>query len=290
MSRDRANWDERTTSLFLELVVKQKELCHWSDKYPTSIGWTNIHRSFNDATKLGYTKKQLQNKYGDLKRAYFNWRDGLNHTGLGRDPVTGEVEVDPVWYAATQGDSSQQAGEKYKRPPCCDQLFAIFGHTPRDRGELVSAGGHGTEPQSPQGPQSPQTPQHTPQHMADEDERPRTLGQSSKRSSREQSVCSPLKKKTTASVSLDDCLEDISDIIKGSRERKTRRATEAEEIAKVKQILKEDGYSESDELYVEALTVCTDRLHRAIFLDFESKDGRMKYVKAAWKVMTAKAP
>ena len=103
MSRDRANWDDRKLSLMLDLVAKQKELCHWGDKGPTSIGWTNIYRSFNDSTKLGYSKKQIQNKFNELKRLYFNWRDGRKHTGLGRDPETGEVAVDPVWYAAVHG-------------------------------------------------------------------------------------------------------------------------------------------------------------------------------------------
>ena len=59
MSRDRANWDDRKLSLMLDLVAKLKELCHWADKGPTSIGWTTIYRSFNDSTKLGYNKKQI---------------------------------------------------------------------------------------------------------------------------------------------------------------------------------------------------------------------------------------
>jgi len=93
MSHDRANWDDHTTSVLLDLVGKQKELCHWSDKGPTSIGWTNVHRSFNEYTKLGYLKKQIQNKFTDLRRQFFNWRAGCTHTGLGRDPKTGEVAV-----------------------------------------------------------------------------------------------------------------------------------------------------------------------------------------------------
>ncbi|KAF8670871.1 hypothetical protein HU200_050136 [Digitaria exilis] len=97
MSRDRANWDEQTTSVFLDIMAKQKELCHWANKCPTSIGWTNIWHSFNEITNLGYQKKQLQNKFNDLKRAYFNWRDGCHHTRLGRDPDTGEVAADTVW-------------------------------------------------------------------------------------------------------------------------------------------------------------------------------------------------
>ena len=103
MSRDRAKWDDRKLSLMLDLVAKLKELCHWADKGPTSIGWTTIYRPFNDSTKLGYYKKQIQNKFHELKRVYFNWRDGHKHTGLGRDPETDEVAVDPVWCAAVHG-------------------------------------------------------------------------------------------------------------------------------------------------------------------------------------------
>ena len=52
MPRDRANWDDHTTPVLLELVAKQKELCHWGDKGPTTIDWTNICRSFNESTNL----------------------------------------------------------------------------------------------------------------------------------------------------------------------------------------------------------------------------------------------
>jgi uncharacterized protein YbdZ (MbtH family) len=103
MTRDHASWDDRTCSLFLNLINQQKNLCHWGANTQTPIGWTNVHRSFNEATRLGYNKKQLQNKYNELKRAYFNWRDGQIHTGLGRDPRTREVTADPAWYAAGTG-------------------------------------------------------------------------------------------------------------------------------------------------------------------------------------------
>ena len=86
MSRDRAKWDDRKLSLMLDLVAKLKELCHWADKGPTSIGRTTIYHPFNE-----------------LKRVYFNWRDGHKHTGLGRDPETDEVAVDPIWCAAVHG-------------------------------------------------------------------------------------------------------------------------------------------------------------------------------------------
>ncbi|KAG2656740.1 hypothetical protein PVAP13_1KG103954, partial [Panicum virgatum] len=224
--------------------------------------------------------------FNDLKRAYFNWRDGLKQSGLGRDPEPGEVAVDPVWYAARQlltcrtmrhvQEPSAPAGEKYKRPPFCEQLFSLFGHTPRDRGQLVSAGGHGPDQTS-----SGDDPQ-TPQDSSDELVRSRTVGQSSKRTSREHSVCSPIKKKSTKTPSLDESLDALDSIIKDASECKSRRIIEAEEMAKVHQILKEDGYSESDIFFAQAVNLCTDRLHRRAFLNMETKEGRFNYIKVSW--------
>ena len=101
MRQERASWDDRTCSLLLDLIIKQKDLCHWNATSPASLGWTNVVRGFNEVTKLGYNKKKCQNKYNELKRLYFNWRDGRTHTRLGRDPLTREVTVDPEWYSTS---------------------------------------------------------------------------------------------------------------------------------------------------------------------------------------------
>lgn len=207
----------------------------------------------------------------------------MKQSGLGRDPEPGEVAVDPVWYAARHGEPSAPAGEKYKRPPFCEQLFSLFGHTPRDRGQLVSAGGHGPDQTS-----SGDDPQ-TPQDSSDELVRSRTVGQSSKRTSREHSVCSPIKKKSTKTPSLDESLDALDSIIKDASECKSRRIIEAEEMAKVHQILKEDGYSESDIFFAQAVNLCADRLHRRAFLNMETKEGRFNYIKVSWDVMTLKS-
>ncbi|KAG2616513.1 hypothetical protein PVAP13_3NG216885 [Panicum virgatum] len=275
MSRDRANWDDRKLSLMLDLVAKQKELCHWGEKCPTSIGWTNIYRSFNDSTKLGYNKKQIQNKFNELKRLYFNWRDGRKHTGLGGDPETGEVAVDPVWKVLNQLVRSTNVRHSVNN---CSR----FSDTPlpRDRGELFSAGGHGTDQTS-----SGDSPR-TPQDFSNEPVRSQSVGQCSKRSSREHSVCSPIKKKSRQTPSLDDCLEDLDNIIKDAKEHKSRHITEAEEMAQVNQILKEDGYNESDLFFAQALSLCTHRLHRRAFLGLVTKEGRYNYVKVTLDMMT----
>jgi hypothetical protein len=97
MSKHRASWDDLTCALFLDLVQQQKDICHWGHNTPSTIGWSNITHEFNKLTGRGYNKRTLQNKYHDLKRNYFTWRDGQTQTGLGRDPLTGEVSADPYW-------------------------------------------------------------------------------------------------------------------------------------------------------------------------------------------------
>ena len=95
MSQEHASWDDRTCSLLLDLINKQKHLCHWNATSPTSLGWTNVIRGFNKITRLEYNKKKCTNKYNELKRLYFNWRDGQTHTRLGHDPLTGELTAAP---------------------------------------------------------------------------------------------------------------------------------------------------------------------------------------------------
>ena len=42
----------------------------------------------------------------ELKRAYFAWRDLQSHTGLGRDPHTGGITVDPSFFEGGNGGTN----------------------------------------------------------------------------------------------------------------------------------------------------------------------------------------
>jgi hypothetical protein len=97
------SWDAQSIAQLVDVVAQQKQQCYWGDRGPTSLGWVNILRYFNDNNTRGFDKKQIQSKWADLKRQYFKWRDGMQQTGLGRDPDTGEVDVDPLWAAAVDG-------------------------------------------------------------------------------------------------------------------------------------------------------------------------------------------
>ena len=59
MSTNHANWDDTTVRTFLELVIEQKNLLHWSQRGLTTVGWANVYPAFAKATGLPYDKKQL---------------------------------------------------------------------------------------------------------------------------------------------------------------------------------------------------------------------------------------
>ena len=73
MTTPRANWEDSTTRTFLDLVIGEKNLMHWNQKGLTTIGWGNVYPAFREATGLAWDKKQLQNKFNELKRQFFRW-------------------------------------------------------------------------------------------------------------------------------------------------------------------------------------------------------------------------
>ena len=80
----------------------------------------------------------------------------------------------------------------------------------------MSAGGHGS------GNSRSDDSTHTPSDLPDEPMSSHGIGQSSKQSSREQSVCSP-RKKCTKTTSLEDVVQDLDIIVKDYK-RWTRAA------------------------------------------------------------------
>jgi hypothetical protein len=98
---ERANQSNRDTALFLDLVPEAKNLCHWSQRVPTTIGWTHILTKFTEVSDQKLSRRQLSNKWQELRTAYFKWRNSVvKKSGLGRDPQTGDVTYDSVLVAA----------------------------------------------------------------------------------------------------------------------------------------------------------------------------------------------
>jgi len=173
-------------------------------------------------------------------------------------------------------ESSQPARNKFKRPQCCEQLITILGRTPRDRAQLVSAGGH--RPDKSPSNVSPRTPPS----LSDDPVVPPSGHQPSKRVHREYSVNSPRSKKSSQTPSVEECLEDLCQFIRESRSQRARHNTYAQELAQVHEILLQDGISETDVVFVQALNLCRDTLCQQGFLGMKSKEGRLNWIKVTW--------
>jgi hypothetical protein len=125
-------------------------------------------------------------------------------------------------------------------------LHYILGHEPYGRGELVDAGGIGSEDSDSEG--TPETPLVAPHPTPS-----RHPGQSSKRGTSEYSLQSPVKKKSSKSVSVDDYISSYHSLLQKTLEEKTnKKSEEDEETARIRQLLIEDGYSKSDLYFHQA--------------------------------------
>ena len=158
-------------------------------------------------------------------------------------------------------------------PKCLDLLTILWGHTPRDRGTLISSGRHHCET-------TPNKDSHdNPHKMSPDPFVVKSVGQSSKRTTRDYSINSSRSKK---SASIDECLNDITDLIKDHKIQKARKNKQEEEMDKVVKIMKDDGVEEIDDVYTQALIICKDTLDRRNFLSMETKEGRLKFLKICW--------
>ena len=152
----------------------------------------------------------------------------------------------------------------------------ILGRTPRDMGQLLSAGGH--RPDKSPSNESPRTPPS----LSDELTVPPSSHKPSKRVHREYSVNNPRSKKSTQTPSIEECLEDLGQFLREARYQKARRNIDAQELAQVQDILIQDGISEADVVFVQALNLCRDRLRRQGFLKMKSKEGWLNWINVTW--------
>ena len=110
-------------------------------------------------------------------------------------------------------ENSQSVAERTKMPKCLQLLLILWGHTPRDMGMLISSGSHHSDT-------TPNNASHdSPHEISPDPFVVKSVGQSSKRTTRDYSVNSPRSKK---SASIDECLNDITNLIKDHKHRKAR--------------------------------------------------------------------
>jgi len=158
-------------------------------------------------------------------------------------------------------------------PDFLDELTTLYGHQTRDRGTMLSAGGH--RERTP-----PRMTEATPAAMSQDFVAGSSVGQSSKRRTRDQVVDSPQKKK---SASLEDCVRDISDTVKEMASGGQQLSREEKEMDQVRQILEQDGFPEGTEEFLRATYLCRKKLNRRTFLTMKTREGRLTWITFNWE-------
>jgi len=70
---DKANWSAENTSIFCEICLEEKRAGNHSNGFITNRGYVNISEKYYNSTHLKHSRKQLRNRWDQLKRLYQFW-------------------------------------------------------------------------------------------------------------------------------------------------------------------------------------------------------------------------
>ncbi|KAI8010917.1 L10-interacting MYB domain-containing protein [Camellia lanceoleosa] len=99
----KANWDWENTRIYLELVVKEIDAGNRPHMSINPNGYRSLAKTYEVATGLTHTIKQLKNRYNQLKAEWRAWSKLIDSrkgpTGIGFDQETGLINALDEWWA-----------------------------------------------------------------------------------------------------------------------------------------------------------------------------------------------
>ncbi|CAL5433679.1 unnamed protein product [Camellia sinensis] len=102
----KANWDWENTRIYLELVVKEIDAGNRPHMSINSNGYRSLAKTFEAATGLTHSMKQLKNKYNQLKAEWRAWSKLMDSrkgpTGIRFDQETGFINASDEWWATME--------------------------------------------------------------------------------------------------------------------------------------------------------------------------------------------
>ncbi|XP_028111280.1 L10-interacting MYB domain-containing protein-like [Camellia sinensis] len=102
----KAIWDWENTRIYLELVVKEIDAGNRPHMSINLNGYRSLAKTFEAATGLTHSMKQLKNKYNQLKAEWRAWSKLMDSrkgpTGIGFDQETGLINASDEWWATME--------------------------------------------------------------------------------------------------------------------------------------------------------------------------------------------
>ncbi|XP_028106275.1 uncharacterized protein LOC114305399 [Camellia sinensis] len=102
----KANWDWENTRIYLELVVKEIDAGNRPHMSINPNGYQSLAKTFEAATGLTHSMKQLKNRYNQLKAEWRAWSKPMDSrkgpTGIGFDQETGLINASDEWWATME--------------------------------------------------------------------------------------------------------------------------------------------------------------------------------------------
>ncbi|KAJ1282737.1 hypothetical protein BS78_03G074500 [Paspalum vaginatum] len=277
MAGGRADWDDKTTKIFLDLCIAEKKKHNYHKKGLTKQGWQNIYRNFRLQTGRAYASKQLQNKFNTLKRTFRSWRKLKNKSGPGWDQNKGTITETPQWWAERIAENSAYEQFRNRGLPHEDELITLFGSVDSEDGPMLCTGGLGDR--TPSGGNIGGLPDDNAGWSEDNVGRS-IVGRVAQRSGKKQVVDSPPAKK---SKSIEYYAERISEsMLQRCKNKAVAMTREQEEVTDLLQIVEEDGVSLDSELYFIATELLMTATRRAAFRRFTTAEQRIAWLQWTW--------
>uniref|UniRef100_K4AKZ0 Myb/SANT-like domain-containing protein n=1 Tax=Setaria italica TaxID=4555 RepID=K4AKZ0_SETIT len=280
MDAGRANWDDNTTKMFLDLCIDEKNKLNYNKKGLTNLGWHNLYTNFKQQTGKKYSCKQLQNKFNAFKRQYKDWRKLKDKSGTGWNNSTCTIDSDDEWWTARIEENEANKHFRGKMFPFYDELTTLFGTTDTEGGPILCVGGIGDRTPSSASEGNPDTAIDENVAWLEDNVGRSSVGRVSQRSGKEHVVDNPPPKRTN---SMEYYVERISEsMIQRTMNERNLISREEEEVMEMLHLVEQDGVPNGSELYFIATELFRSPARRASYRSITAAKNRIAWLRWTW--------
>ncbi|KAI8018928.1 L10-interacting MYB domain-containing protein [Camellia lanceoleosa] len=126
----KANWDWENIRIYLELVVKEIDAGNRPHMSINPNRYRSLAKTYEAATGLTHSMKQLKNRYNQLKAEWRAWSKLMDSrkgpTGIGFDQETGLINASDEWWATMEKVDKECCKFKTKCLDHEEQMRCVF--------------------------------------------------------------------------------------------------------------------------------------------------------------------